>query len=180
MRPDRLGRRVLLQAGVVLVRRLEQFGAVTLEQRPPQTFRDVGRNVASTEMEDEEKERGIHHGPGAVAPDQGRISACTLGLFCSSLALPSYKRARSLSALLDLLNAETLKIPLFAPAGEHLVKRHRAFGVLALEEALALPFPLAVVVPRRADVLVRGHEGRSGHQLHPLRLSLGGGLHCPR
>src|SRR5438034_7607627 len=71
--------------------------------------------------------------PGAVAPDQGRISACTLGLFFSSLALPSYKRAGSISALLDLLNDETLKITLFAPAGEHLVKRHRAFGVLALE-----------------------------------------------
>src|SRR5205814_3100230 len=98
MRPDRLGRRVLLQAGVVLVRRLEQFGAVSLELRPPQPFRDVESHVASTEMEDEEKERGIHHGPSAVAPEQCRIAACTLGLFGSSLALPSYKRARSLSA----------------------------------------------------------------------------------
>ena len=50
MRPARLVRRVLLQAGVVLVHRLEQFGAVTLEQRPSQPCRDIGRHVAGKEM----------------------------------------------------------------------------------------------------------------------------------
>ena len=50
MRPARLVRRIVLQAGGVLVHRLEQFGAVTLEQRPPQPCRDIGSYVVGKEL----------------------------------------------------------------------------------------------------------------------------------
>jgi hypothetical protein len=97
--------------------------------------------------------------PGAVTLGQGQVSACTLVLY----SLLSVNRTGTSSVLLDLLDDEPFKIALFTPVGEHFVKGHRALGVLALEEALAFPFSLAVVVPRRANVLVRRHEGRSGH-----------------
>ena len=50
MRPARLVRRVVVQAGIVLVHRLEQFGVVTLEQPPSQPCRDIGSHVAGKEM----------------------------------------------------------------------------------------------------------------------------------
>ena len=70
MRPARLARCVLLQAGVVLLHRLEQFGTVTLEQRPPQPRRDVGGHVVGKERVEQRRKflahRALHgeHGIG--------------------------------------------------------------------------------------------------------------------
>jgi len=73
MCPARLVRRIFLQTGVVLVHRLEQFGAVTLKQRPPQPRRDVGRHVVGKEMVEHRRKllahRAVHgeHGVGVAA-----------------------------------------------------------------------------------------------------------------
>jgi len=98
------------------------------------------------------------------------------------------KRARCALALVrTLLGAERRSTPnvifeiaLLTSVGEHIVKGYRASGVLALKEALPLSFPLAVVISRRADVLVRSHEGRSDHQLHSVGFGLRGGLYILR
>src|SRR5947207_6496633 len=51
-----------------------------------------------------------------------------------------------------LVDDQTFKITLFAPAGERFVKAHRAVRVLGLEKAL--PLALAIVVPGSAGALV--------------------------
>src|SRR5579863_7248313 len=81
-------------------------------------------------------------------------------------------------AILLLLDDEAFHVSFFTPAREHLVKTHRTVRVLRLKKAFTLLFALAVVVARRAEALIVGHEGLAGNPFNPLSLAFARGLHC--
>src|SRR5581483_5889657 len=113
--------------------------------------------------------------PQNGCPGQGRSNCLIFSFF----TLPYHDRAESIYAHLSLLNDKPFHLPLITPLGEHVVELHRAIRVLS-EEPLSFIFSFTIVVPRRANILVRGHEGWRCDQFYPLVLSFCSRFHALR